>query len=88
MKSALSKVSIWSEEIVGSRVARFFVKLTKTGKNIPNDHKLYQTATKFTTWLKNRPDGHNIFQHFLSQNKPKFEFFGMQICIQSGNPGF
>jgi hypothetical protein len=25
----------------------------KTGENIPNDHKIYQMATKYTKWLEN-----------------------------------
>jgi hypothetical protein len=37
---------------VGNWVARFFsVKVTKTGKNIPNDHKMYQMAVKYTYHL-------------------------------------
>jgi hypothetical protein len=36
---------------VSPRVARFFlVKLTKTGKNVPNDRNLYQMAIKYTKW--------------------------------------
>jgi hypothetical protein len=32
---------------LGSRVARFFLgQHTKTGKNIPNNHKIYKKATK------------------------------------------
>jgi hypothetical protein len=33
------------------RVARFFlVHDTKTGKNVPNEYKMYQTSTKCTKW--------------------------------------
>jgi hypothetical protein len=32
-------------------VARFvLVQDTKTGENMPNDHKIYHMATKYTTW--------------------------------------
>jgi hypothetical protein len=42
--------------VAGSRVARFSsLKHTKTGKNIPNDHKIYKMATKYTKWPYNRP---------------------------------
>jgi hypothetical protein len=27
------------------------VQHTKTGKNIPNDHKMFQMASKYTIWL-------------------------------------
>jgi hypothetical protein len=34
-----------------SRVARFFlVQQTKKGENVPNDHKIYQTAIYHTKW--------------------------------------
>jgi hypothetical protein len=37
--------------LVRARVARFFlVQLTKTGENIPNDHKIYQMAVKHFQW--------------------------------------
>jgi hypothetical protein len=42
MKKTDSSVG-WGE----SRVARFFlVQHTKTGKNIPNNHKIYRMATE------------------------------------------
>jgi hypothetical protein len=53
------------------------------GKNITNDHKLYQTAIKCTKWPKNFPNGH--------ENKALKKF--TQICDfwfenkPSGNPG-
>jgi hypothetical protein len=35
--------------VLASKVARFFlVHDTKTGKNVPNEHKMYQMNTKFT----------------------------------------
>jgi hypothetical protein len=36
------------------------VQHTKTGENIPNDHKIYI------------PNGHKIYQHFPLQDPPKF----------------
>jgi hypothetical protein len=32
----------------------------KTGKYIPNDRKLYQTAINYTKWPKNIPNGHKV----------------------------
>jgi hypothetical protein len=35
--------------VIVDRAARFFlVQYTKTGKNIPNDRKIYPMATKYT----------------------------------------
>jgi hypothetical protein len=37
--------------LVMPKVARFFLIQTyQNGKNIPNDHKLYQTAINYTNW--------------------------------------
>jgi hypothetical protein len=45
-------------QLVRNRVARFFLVQTyQNGKNIPNDHKLYQMAIKYSKW-----------QHFESGN--------------------
>jgi hypothetical protein len=38
---------------------------TKTGKNIPNAHKIYQMVI-------NIPIGHKIYKHLLLQDPPKF----------------
>jgi hypothetical protein len=32
------------------------------GKNIPNDHKIYQMASKYTKWPQNIPNGRKIYQ--------------------------
>jgi hypothetical protein len=49
------------------RVARFFlVKHTKTGRNIPNDHKFHQKAINCTKWL-GIPNDHKIYQQFPFQ---------------------
>jgi hypothetical protein len=46
-----SKVKFVSGKGKTIGVARFFsVQHTKTGKNIPNDHKIYQKAIKYTIW--------------------------------------
>jgi hypothetical protein len=60
----------------------FVVQHTKTGKNIPNDHTMYQMAIIYTKWLSNIPNGHKIYQHFPFQCPPKhikFGIFGMKI---------
>jgi hypothetical protein len=69
-----------------ARVTRFFlVQHTKTGKNIPNNHKLFQIDTKYTKWPQKKPNGHKIYQHLPFQDPPKFKFiqigiFGLKIC--------
>jgi hypothetical protein len=64
-------------------VARFFlVQLTKTGENIPNDHKIHQIPITFTKWPQTIPNGHKIYQHFPFQGPPKciqMGIFGMKI---------
>jgi hypothetical protein len=61
-----------------SRVARFFlVQKYQNGKNVPNDHKLYQTAVNYTKWPKNIPNGHKILQHFQFQGPPNFTKSGI-----------
>jgi hypothetical protein len=66
-----------------AKVARFFlVQHTKTGKIVPNDHKLYEMVTKQTKWRYDRPNGHKIYQHFSLQDLPKFAqigIFGLKI---------
>jgi hypothetical protein len=47
-------------------------KHTKTGKYVPNDHKLYQTAIKYAKWPKNVPIGHKVLQHFPFKGPPNF----------------
>jgi hypothetical protein len=41
-------------------------------ENVPNDHKLYQTAINYTKWSKNIPNGHKILHHFSFQGPPNF----------------
>jgi hypothetical protein len=62
----------------GPRVARFFlVQHTKTGKYIPNRHKIYQMATKYAKRTYKRSNDHKIYQHIPLQVPPKF----IQIMI-------
>jgi hypothetical protein len=40
------------DDILGGRVARFsFVHGTKSGKNVPNEHKMYQVVIKYPKYL-------------------------------------
>jgi hypothetical protein len=56
------------------------------GKNVPNDHKVYQIATKYTKLPQNRPNGRKISQidqHLPLQDRPKSTqvgIFGLKIC--------
>jgi hypothetical protein len=51
--------------LIRSRVARFFsVQDTKTGNNVPNEHKVYQIVIKNPKCSENIPNGHKIFQQF------------------------
>jgi hypothetical protein len=63
---------------VSSRVARFFlVQHTKTGKNVPNYHKIYQMSIKYTKWLYVKID-----QHIPLQDSPKTTqiwIFGLKV---------
>jgi hypothetical protein len=84
---SLQRIFLAREKIAERRVARFsLLQHTKTGKNKPNDHKIYpnghkidQMAVKWTKWPQNistttRPS--NIY--------PKWDFWFENI--QSGNP--
>jgi hypothetical protein len=45
-----ARVKLWIMIFPQSRVARFFlVQIFPDGKNIPNDHEIYQTAINYTT---------------------------------------
>jgi hypothetical protein len=59
------------------------VQDTQTRKDIPNNHKIYQIATKYTKWPLNIPNGRKNCQPLRSQDPPKFtqiEIFGLKIC--------
>jgi hypothetical protein len=40
----------------------------QTGKKLPNDHEIYQIATKYAKWPQNIPNCHEIYQ--MAQNIP------------------
>jgi hypothetical protein len=50
---------------------------TKTGKNVPNDHKPCQKAVNYTKWPYVIPNGHKIYQHFPIEGPPKFTKIGI-----------
>jgi hypothetical protein len=50
----------------------FLDTITQKGENIPNDHKLYQTAINNTKWPQYIHNGHKICQRFPFQGRPKF----------------
>jgi hypothetical protein len=77
------------------RVARFFAVPTiyQNGKNILNDHKIYQITTKYTKLPQNTnmwynipkwPENYqktinNIYQYLPLQDPPKFPRFGIFV---------
>jgi hypothetical protein len=49
----------------------------QNGKNVPNEHKIYQMTTKYTKWPQNIPIDHKIYQlttkyTYWPQNLPNF----------------
>jgi hypothetical protein len=68
---------------VGFRVARFFlVRDSKTGKNVPNEHKMYQNSHQISQMSVKIPNTHKICRHFPSLGPPKFTqfvIFGLKI---------
>jgi hypothetical protein len=44
----------------------------QNGKNIPNYHKLYQMSMKYNKRPQNGPSVHEIYQHLILQDPPKF----------------
>jgi hypothetical protein len=66
---------------VAGRVARFFlVHGTKTGKNVPNEHKMYQMAIQYPIICKifQIAIKYIIFKPKDLQNLPKLGFFGLK----------
>jgi hypothetical protein len=58
------------------------------GENIPNDHKLCQTAIKYTKWPQNIPNDHKIVKTF-SIGKPFKVYPNWDFWFEnkpSGNP--
>jgi hypothetical protein len=53
------------------------------GKNIPNNHKIYKKAAKWTKWPQNRPKGHKIYIPTPSIESPSKIYpnliFGLKI---------
>jgi hypothetical protein len=64
-------------------------------KNIPNNHKIFKMATKYTKWPQNIPNGHKIYQMATKYIKytiarpskfyPNWDFWFENM--PSGNPG-
>jgi hypothetical protein len=53
-----------------TRVARFFlVNIAQTGKNVPNQQKMYQINTKCTKLTQNVPNGHKMYQMVIKYPK-------------------
>jgi hypothetical protein len=50
---------------------------TKTGKNVPNEHTMYQMVIKYPKWQSNVPIGHNIFKHFPIRDLEKISQIGI-----------
>jgi hypothetical protein len=49
---------------------------------MPNEPKIYQMTIKYSKWPRNRPKGHEIYQHFQFQDHPQFtpnRDFGLKI---------
>jgi hypothetical protein len=58
------------------------VRDTKTGKNVPNKHKMSQMVIKYSKWPKNTPHGHKIDQHYPILDPPKvipIGIFGLKL---------
>jgi hypothetical protein len=72
-----------------TRVARFsLVQTFQIGKNITNNHNLYQPVINYTKWPKNIQNGYEIYQHLPFKYPPKFPQiwnFGFENK-PSGNP--
>jgi hypothetical protein len=84
-----SSLHIWANNQPQDRVDRFFlVHDTKTGKNVPNEYKMYQMAIKYRQSPLNIPNCHistflclnrcryiNNFKDKAIQNLPKLGFW-------------
>jgi hypothetical protein len=56
----------------------FLVRDTKTGQNLPNEHKIYQIVIKYPKCPYNIPNVHKIYQHFTILGPKKITQIG--IC--------
>jgi hypothetical protein len=50
---------------------------TKTRKNVPNEHKMYQMVKKYPECLQNISNGHKIDHQFSIYDPPKFTQLGI-----------
>jgi hypothetical protein len=58
-------------KLVATRVARFFLSHeTKTGKNVPNEHKMYQMVIKYPKCHQNVSNSCKIYPHFPIYIRP------------------
>jgi hypothetical protein len=64
--------------------ACFSAKHTKTGKNIPKDHKMCQTTSKYNIWPQNRQIGLKIPNTFYCKTFLNLPKVGFLVC-KSGN---
>jgi hypothetical protein len=46
-------------------------------ENIPNDHKIYQSAIQYTKWPEDWPKGHTKYNHLPFQDAPKIHQIGI-----------
>jgi hypothetical protein len=58
----------------------FLVQYTKMGRNMPNNHQMYQRAVNFSEWQES-------LQALCLPKCNHIGIFGMQINVASGNPG-
>jgi hypothetical protein len=67
-----------------SELPDFFGIIYQNGKNIPNDHEMYQMIVRCTKCLSNIPNGHDIHQHFLfprpSKIYPSWDFWSENLA--------
>jgi hypothetical protein len=73
-----------------ARVAGFFfLYYTKTRKNIPNGHKIYQTAIKYTKRQSYIPNGHPKFTQIWTFGLKTYYLATLILGVSksSGHPG-
>jgi hypothetical protein len=52
-------------------------KIYQNGENIPNDHKIYQSAINYTKWQENLPNDYKIYQTHPWQEPTNFSQTGI-----------
>jgi hypothetical protein len=58
------------------------IQTIRIGKNILNDHKLYQMAITYKKWPQTTPNGHKICRHFplkVPQKYTRIWIFGWKV---------